>query len=139
MSKKILRIDYNYEISVIGISSSARDYRLCWFINNALPVKFARIDDLLIYSDFGEESYHPCFKFSIDNSETDLYLLSNKSGNSFILPEIKETDFLIISTESLSDEDQREFIQLLNRIEVVITSYPIDPYSLKSKENLLFF
>ena len=139
MSKKILRIDYNFEISVIGISSTVRDYRLCWFINNSLPVKFVRIDDLLIYSDFGEESYHSCYKFSIVNSETDLYLLTNKSGNSFILPEIKETDFIIVSTESLSDEDQRDFIQLLNKIEVVITAYSIDPYSLKSKENLLFF
>lgn len=139
MSKKILRIDYNFEISVIGISSTARDYRLCWFINNSLPIKFVRIDDLLIYSDFGEESYHSCYKFSMINSETDLYLLTNKSGNSFILPEIKETDFIIVSTESLSDEDQRDFLQLLNKIEVVITAYSIDPYSLKSKENLLFF
>ncbi len=139
MSKKILRVDYNFEISVIGISSSARDYRLCWFINNALPIKFVRIDDLLIYSDFGEESYHSCFKFSIENTETDLYLLSNKSGKSFVLPEIKETDFLMISTETLSDEDQKEFVQLLNKIEIIQSSYPIDPYSLKSKENLLFF
>ena len=139
MNKKILRIDYNFEISVIGISSTTRDYRLCWFINNSLPVKFVRIDDLLIYSDFGEESYHSCYKFSMVNSETDLYLLTNKSSNSYILPEIKETDFIIVSTESLSDEDQREFIQLLNKIEVVMTAYSIDPYSLKSKENLLFF
>lgn len=124
---------------MIGISSSTRDYRLCWFINNSLPVKFVRIDDLLIYSDFGEESYHSCYKFSMVNSETDLYLLTNKSSNSYILPEIKETDFIIVSTESLSDEDQREFIQLLNKIEVVMTAYSIDPYSLKSKENLLFF
>ncbi len=139
MSKKILRVDYNFDISVIGISSSVRDYRLCWFINNALPLRFNRIDDLLIYSDFGEESYHSCFKFSMLNSETDLYLLSNKSGNSYIIPESKQTDFFIISTEILSDEDQKDFIQLLNKIEIVQSSYPIDPYSLKSKENLLFF
>lgn len=139
MSKKILRIDYNFEFSVIGISSSVRDYRLCWFINNALPLKFSRIGDLLIYSEFGEESYHSCFKFKMVNSETDLYLLSNKSGNAYIIPERKETDFFIISTEYLNDDDQKEFIQLLNKIDIVQSSYPIDPNSLKSKENLLFF
>lgn len=139
MSKKILRIDYNYDISIIGISSSTRDYRLCWFINNLLPIKFSRIDDLLIYSDFGEESYHSCYKFGMENSEIDLYLLSNKSGNSYLVPEMKESDFFIISSESLLEEDQKELIRLLNRVEVIQTAYSIDPYSIKSKENLLFF
>lgn len=139
MSKKILKVDYNYDISIIGISSSLRDYRLCWFINNQLPVKFTRIDDLLIYSDFGEESYHSCFKFGLENSETDLYLLSNKSGNSYIVPEMKESDYFILSTESLLDEDQKELLLLLNKLDIIQAAYPIDPYSLKSKENLFFF
>lgn len=139
MTKKILRIDYNYDISIVGISSAARDYRLCWFINNRLPVKFVRIDDLLIYSDFGEESYHSCFKFSLENSETDLYLLSNKSGTAYLVPEMKESDYFIISTESLLDDDLKELISMLNKIDVVQTAYAIDPYSLKSKENLFFF
>ena len=139
MTKKILRIDYNYDISIVGISSAARDYRLCWFINNQLPLKFVRIDDLLIYSDFGEESYHSCFKFSLENSETDLYLLSNKSGKAYLVPEMKESDYFIISTESLLEEDLKDLISMLNKIDVVQTAYSIDPYSLKSKENLFFF
>lgn len=139
MTKKILRIDYNYDISIVGISSAARDYRLCWFINNQLPLKFYRIDDLLIYSDFGEESYHSCFKFSLENSETELYLLGNKSGSAYLVPEMKESDYFIISTESLLAEDLKELISMLNKIDVVQTAYAIDPYSLKSKENLFFF
>jgi hypothetical protein len=139
LTKKILRIDYNYDISIIGISSAARDYRLCWFINNQLPLKFIRIDDLLIYSDFGEESHHSCFRFSLENSETDLYLLSNKSGNSYLVPEMKESDYFIISTENLLEEDVKDLISLLNKIAVIQTAYSIDPYSLKSKENLFFF
>jgi hypothetical protein len=139
LSKKILRVDYNHDISIIGISSASRDYRLCWFINNHLPVKFIRIDDLLIYSDFGEESYHSCYKYSHENTENELYFLSNKSGNSYLVPEMKESDYFILSTESLLSEDQKELIQMLNKIDVVQTAYPIDPYSLKSKENLFFF
>lgn len=139
MSKKILRVDYNFDFSLIGISSSARDYRLCWYINNNLPLKFARIDDVLIYSEFGEESYHSCFKYSLPNTETDLYLLTNRSSVMHLLPELKETDFFILSTEDINEEDQKEIIQLLNKIDAIQTAYPIDPNNLKSRENLLFF
>lgn len=139
MTKKILRIDYDYDISVIGISSSLRDYRLCWYINNNLPLKFHRVDDHLISNEFGEESYHSCFKYNLENTETTLYLLSNKSGSSYILPEIKESDFLLISTESLLDDDLKDLLFMLNKLDPIQTAYSIDPYTLKSKDNLFFF
>lgn len=71
--------------------------------------------------------------------EIDLYLLSNKSTVSYILPENKESDYLIISTESMSEDELKDLTKKLNKIEIIQTAYIIDPYSLKSKENLMFF
>lgn len=139
MSKKILRVEYDFDFTLIGISSSARDYRLCWYINKFMPLRFYRDIDLTIYSEFGNESYHSCFKYSIENLETDLYILSNKSGSEYILPESKESDFLLISTEALNYEEEKLILNGLNKIEVVQTAFLLDPNSFKSKENLLFF
>lgn len=139
MSKKILRVEYDFDFTLIGISSSARDYRLCWFINKNLPLRFHRDVDLTIYNDFGNESYHSCFKYSMENLETDLYILSNKSGSEYILPESKESDFLLLSTETLNYEEEKFILNGLNKIEVVQTAFLLDANSFKSKENLLFF
>lgn len=139
MSKKILRVEYDFDFTLIGISSSARDYRLCWYINKFMPLRFYRDIDLTIYSEFGNESYHSCFKYSIENLETDLYILSNKSGSEYILPESKESDFLLLSTEALNYEEEKLILNGLNKIEVVQTAFLLDPNSFKSKENLLFF
>lgn len=104
-----------------------------------MPLRFYRDIDLTIYSEFGNESYHSCFKYSIENLETDLYILSNKSGSEYILPESKESDFLLLSTEALNYEEEKLILNGLNKIEVVQTAFLLDPNSFKSKENLLFF
>jgi hypothetical protein len=139
LSKKILRVEYDFDFTLIGISSSVRDYRLCWYINKHLPLRFQRDIDLSIYNEFGNESYHSCFKFSIENLETDLYLLSNKSGTEYIIPESKESDFFIVSTDALNVEEEKAILSGLNKIEVIQAAFLLDPNSFKSKENLLFF
>jgi hypothetical protein len=139
LSKKILRVEYDFDFTLIGISSSVRDYRLCWYINKHLPLRFYRDIDLTIYNELGNESYHSCFKYSIENLETDLYLLSNKSGNEYIIPESKESDFFIVSTEALNLEEEKAILTGLNKIEVVQAAFMLDANSFKTKENLLFF
>ncbi len=139
MSKKILRVEYDFDFTLIGISSSVRDYRLCWYINKHLPLRFQRDTDLIIYNEIGNESYHSCFKFSMENLETDLYLLSNKSGTEYIVPESKESDYFIVSTEALNSDEEKAIVNGLNKIEVVQAAFMLDANSFKSKENLLFF
>ncbi len=139
MSKRILRIEQNYDFTLIGISTSCRDYRLCWFINNQLGLEFVRIKDLESWNDNAEMFSLSLFKYSIENTEIDLYLLNNKSNGGILIPESKESDFFILSTEKLSFDDERELISNLNKIEVVQTAYSINIDGLKSKDNLLFF
>lgn len=139
MSKKILRVEYDFDFTLIGISSSIRDYRLCWYINKNLPFRFQRDTDITIFNEFGNESYHSCFKYSIENLEVDLYILGNKSGLEYILPESKESDFLFLSTETLNYEEEKLILNGLNKIETVQTAFMLDPNSFRNKENLLFF
>lgn len=139
MSKKILRVEYDFDFTLIGISSSVRDYRLCWYINKYLPLRFHRDTDLTIYNEIGNESYHSCFKYTLENIETDLYLLTNRSGTEYIIPESKESDYFIVSTEALNSEEEKAIVNGLNKIEVVQAAFMLDANSFKSKENLLFF
>lgn len=139
MSKKILRIEFDFAISLIGISSTAKDYRLCWFLNKSLPFEFSRVEDLLLEIDEEEEAYFSRFQTRMPNLDTELFLLANKSHNGYLIPENKETDFFIISTEILPTAEQKNLLKTINKIEVVQSAYLIDPQTLKSKDNLMFF
>lgn len=90
-------------------------------------------------NDQGEEMYFSKFESKIKNLEAALYLFSNKCSNGYIIPESKESDYFFMSTEELPDEELHDILRILNKIEVIQTAYIIDPYSLKSKENLLFY
>lgn len=138
MSKKILRIEYDFDFSVIGISSQLKDYRLCWFINHALELEFSRQDDLDLLLENGSTSYFSCYHHTFENLETEFYLVSNKGTAGLFIPENKETDFILMANQRLSHAEEKKLVQLLNRLPDVQAAYLIDAETLKSKENLLF-
>lgn len=43
MSKFQLQIDYDFDFRLIGISCHARDYRLCWALNNHLEIQLEKV------------------------------------------------------------------------------------------------
>lgn len=139
MSKKILKIEFSFDFTLIGISSSAKDYRLTWFMNNELDLEFVRTEDLEMELENEQVGYFPIYHFLYENSETELYLVTNKGINGFLIPENKETDYFIVSNMKLADSEEKELVAKINRIEVVQAAYSLNPETLKSKENLLFF
>lgn len=139
MTKKILRMEYDYSFSLIGISSNAKDYRLCWHINKVQCYEFSRKDDIILESDFLEELYFSKFRAYIPHLDVELFLVSNKSGANLLIPESKESDFFLLGTEELPKAEFQELLRALNSIESVQTAYAIDPATLKSRDNLMFF
>jgi hypothetical protein len=140
LSKKILRIEPEYDFNLIAISANCRDYRLCWFINKYLGLNFYREkDDLPIFNEQGERYEIASYRHTIEELESNLYLLPNNNVSGYLAPEIKEIDFFILSTLIMNTQDEKDFIKALNQIDIIQTAYAIDPYSLKSRDNFLIF
>jgi len=140
LSKKILRIEPEYDFGLICIAAACRDYRLCWFINKYLGLHFIREEkDLPIFNDQGERFEIASFKHKIEDLEGELYILPNNSTGGFLAPEIKEIDFFLLCSLEMNKQDEKDFIKALNQIEIIQTAYAIDPNSLKSKDNFLIF
>lgn len=166
MNKTTFRLETDFDLELdfrlIGISSTLRDYRLCYFISKKTGLE-------LIY---GKESYtnhkgeqkekskddmdyhiitenkrgrpQVCHHFTVyrccnESFDYEYYLLSNKSKEGGILiPEAPNFDYFMLIKHYVDEEDLLALQKQLRSIDYVLLVKEIDPTTLKSKENLIF-
>ncbi|MBL4655247.1 MAG: IPExxxVDY family protein [Bacteroidia bacterium] len=140
MSKQVLKIEYNYDFSLLGIVSSEKIYRLCWVLNQELPLDLLRTDDLEIFS--GNSSTSQYFPRYIDQNSSEnegyIYLLGNKNSGRYVIPDRKEADYFLILNGDAIMENIDSVVNQLKLIKTIQAVYKIDPNILNSKENLIF-
>ncbi|MBW4888151.1 IPExxxVDY family protein [Mucilaginibacter sp. HMF5004] len=138
MNKKVLKFEIDLDFVLIAITSSLKDYRLCFLINRALNFNFAKIDDLEIDLNIGGQSYFSFYNFNRDDSETDYFFISNKGTDGYLIPEMNKTDYLLMIKNYIDENDLETIITGLNRIPEIVAAVKVDPKKIKSRENLLF-
>jgi hypothetical protein len=153
MTTTKLVLDYDYEFLLIGILSSAADYKLCWGMNKSLNILLVKEKDLelqLYEKDrtggltllFETPELTPKFSmYSYYNEVTHLKytIVANKSNSGLLVKEEQSVDFFL-TVEGLYDdlETEEKIIASLRSQSEIITAYKIDPNNLKSKQNLIF-
>jgi hypothetical protein len=135
MAKFTLDIEYEYQFSLIGISCHARDYKLCWSINNQLEYDFSRKENLKLVTKVSSQEFSHYSYEDLDEHHS-LSLISNKEPGYMLIPEQKQADYFLKVT-GMSDAQIEELIKKLRSVDVVITAFLIDIEKLKSKQNLL--
>ena len=139
MTKFQLKVEYDYDFDVVGISCHARDYRLCWALNQKLGIALTKQEkDLEIKTKKQPlATGHSLYSFYDEMDHIEYQLVINKSGGSIILPEQKNADYIFLLRNNFVIE-MDELMQKLNSIEMVQTAFRIELNTLKSKENLIF-
>ena len=137
MTRYTLQLEEDYDFILIGIACHAKNYRLCWVLNNAFNLKLEKEEqDLELVK--GEETLrYPVYQFTNEDTHTSYTLISNRSKNNYFIPEQKQADFLLMIRNNF-DEDIPEMIHKLRNIDMVLMAFEIDVERLKSRQNLLF-
>ena len=133
-----LTVKPDYRFLLIGISSHENDYHLCWAINQQMKLEMQKTDDMVSYNPKLEENQ----SFSMFRSEDEetlvtYYLLSNRCDNGFLIEELRNIDFFLQVHGEVTKTFVDQILKNLNEIKVIITSFQIEPESLKSKDRLL--
>lgn len=136
MPVHILEIDDDYSFDLIGISSHVHDYRLAWALNKHMGWMLTRQRDLEVKS-AKNVSYHALFEFDHEQEMTLIALLSNKSENGFLLPELQQFDYLL-KIENLQHELSDEFYRQLRKTSFIQTVMVVDASKIKSRHNLIY-
>lgn len=139
MAKFHLDNDFDYDLLLIGISSHARDYRLCWAINSGLQLQLAKVDKGLVPpSGKNEPVEFALFEFDDEESRITWALIANKSKNAYLVPELKHADYLFMLRNNTS-VDLQKLLEQVRSCDQVLTAFEIKADELKSRDNLIYF
>jgi len=146
MKKQLLHVDYDYDFLLIGICSHAKDYRLCWEINNILGIKLERENEMTLNPDTSvgagtpssELNAYSLYFYEDEENNNYFHVISNKSSNETLITEQKQVDYFLRIKGNINPGYPGDIIKKLRSISIVLTAYEIDPNKLKSKHRLLF-
>ena len=139
MPRLSLDIEYDFEFLLVGISCHEKDYRICWALNKQLNIELARQDDLEIKEKKQMDvSRHALFSWADEENFIEYSFIANRSSQGLLLPEQKQADYLMKVSGNLSAKQKEQILSDIKSIPIVLTSFSINPTSLKSKQNLVF-
>lgn len=153
---KVLTLDYEneHEYALIGIHTTLEDYRLAFYLNNALNIKLNReatdLDLGTNKSSFSLYNYECKRSFSswsliankhVFKANTQAltnYLFKENYQTAILIQEKKQIDYFLKIDSDFSNSEFEKIILKVTNIHSVITSYNINPKTLKSKDFLIF-
>ena len=145
---------YEDDFSLIGIHTTLEDFKLAYLLNQKLSINFKKSKNEIRFStsenppSFSYFEYHN-IKFDFEwvliansskreNQTEPNELLLTTETKSYLIPEKKKVDFFIKISGELQYHFIAETVDKVKKIDQIITSYPIDKNTLKSKDFLIF-
>lgn len=139
MNKTTLKFELDLDFVLIAVTAQLKDYMFCFKINKQLGSDFCKVNDLeLLFNADKDIYYFSRYYYLMSETETELFIISNKGTEGFLVPEMKEADFFLLIRNYIDEDDLKRIISGINRIPEVLVAVEVDPKKLKSKENLIF-
>jgi hypothetical protein len=130
--------DSSVFFTLIGISCHLKDYRLSYLLNSHLPAEFTRMDDLLMTpSAQKERSSFSFYQFKDEDHFNTFSLLANRNQEAILVPEMKQTDFLLIIEGECKKPRKENLLKKIREVPNVLTCYEIKFSEIKNCETLL--
>ena len=139
LNRKILKFEIDLDFVLIAVTTSLKDYRICYLINRYLNFNFTKNNDLSVEINPNQDAvFFSMYTYSWEASDTDFYFIANKGSDGYLIPEMRKTDYFLMIRNYIDDEDLENILSNLNRIAEIVAAVKIDPKKIKSRENLLF-
>jgi hypothetical protein len=139
LNRKFLKFEIDLDFVLIAVTTSLKDYRICYLINKFLNYNFIKIPDLVIdiYKDNGTV-FFSLYHYMWEATKTDFYFIANKGSEGYLIPEMKKADYFLLIRNYIDEYELDSLISSLNKIPEIVAAVKIDPKKIKSRENLLF-
>ena len=142
MKKRRLQAEFEFDFSLLGIISAAKEYKLAWQLNKQLEIELNKVNDIelefikgpsLLISNYLYETEHSFMRLLKNRSMREF-----DSQAAFLIPELKRFDFLIMFQGFQSTFSDGELKTKLSSVPAIQYVQEIALEKLKSKENLIF-
>ena len=162
MPKYVLDSGFDFDFSLLAISSQENDYQLCIHLNRLMGIELSRYAPIELKSkNMKAPLSFSCFMFEEDEDEENRYvLLANRSTNNvsvagkttglslfddeaaqdmkgFLIPELLQADYLLLLQTDNHEHIAGEIAAKLKKLNFVQSVERIDAEKLPSKTNLI--
>ncbi|MEO9258351.1 MAG: IPExxxVDY family protein [Crocinitomicaceae bacterium] len=138
MAKHHLIIDNEFDYDLVGICSSASDYRMVWEINQTFGLELKKTEEP--YKHFqkkqGVPSFHSMYEFEDDEFGIHYFLIKNKNLGAILIPEMVQIDYFVFLKNNNS-HSMEEWVVKVRECETIQTAFLYEPEEIKSCENIL--
>jgi hypothetical protein len=137
-----LEISYDFDFEIIGIVSSERSFKLAWLLDDSLHLDLARISDFdldfsngvsLSFANFIHRTEHNSYQLLKNKA-----LKYEKTSKPFLLPELKQFDYLLRIDNMTRGIDIESVKQTLSSLSQIQLCQIINLEDVKEKENLIY-
>jgi hypothetical protein len=132
--------DFFENTALIGIASTLPVYRLCWLLNKHFGTAFLREPDLDISIPSPSPEvihYFPIYQYTLPLCCHRHLLYQLKSMHKFLLPEVKQLDYLWLVQDNDPEKEAHEISSTLKTLPEVQLSTILQFDKLKNLANLL--
>jgi hypothetical protein len=135
--KKITRLKlkpgHKEEVAMLGLVSSEKDYKLSLNLNRKFRISLKNISPIIIIENPDKELLFSRFSDTNGAPEIIYNLISNRSGNNFLLKKLKNIDFIFQVQEPESENNIDQLTAFLKEIDVITAIFKIDTETIKDK------
>lgn len=141
MKVKKLIVDYVYDFDLYGLTSSFKDYKVAWLINQQIKIKLVRSAD---YSLGSTNEKLEIINYNFQEEQNEFSFFKNKavqedqSARNYLVPEMKHFDYFILVKGIIHTFTSEDLLQELRGIEGVQLINQIDIEKLKSRDHFIF-
>lgn len=140
MKKSKLVIEYEYDFELIGITASAKGYKLAWEINRKMGINLVKQPDLTVGFKKAEEKSFSFYAHQTLLNRLKLFKnrpVDSDTGKYYLVPEFPHFDFIILV--QMEDTASHEtLLAQLKEIPAIELASLIPLEGLKSKSNFIF-
>lgn len=136
MKKHYLETTFDDEFILFGMASPERPHRLAWLINTTMGYQLSRNEDILLIGKENQENHFCRFDYLDELNRMQFHLLGNKDENQFLVPELRNIDYVMMMKGALEYFEKDAWISVARQIEQIQLVTEIDHSLLKSQHNL---
>ncbi len=122
----------------LGISCHLKDYRLSYLINQKLGYLLIKKEDLVTRSyNLKNVAGFSFYQYNDEDNYCFCFLLSNRSEEFILVPEMKQVDFMMIIEGEIRNSRKEQILKHIRSIPNVLTSFEIQVPAIKNHASLL--
>ena len=137
-----LKVDIEFSFDLIGVSSSVKEYKLAWVLNQCDTCDFVKTNDIQI--DFVDLKNITISNFNFQTEHTNIHLLKNRLvfnnalSDQYLIPDLKQFDYFV-KIDGVSELfPTSAILATLRNSDCIEYATTLDPNTIKQKENFIF-